>query len=151
MVALSLNFATEIEIMQLLNPSEVFDSYWATALQDSQFSENDSAWSEGREPETFEGEAALEYGAKYRATVESICAQAEPYLAGLNLNKFPRRQGESSLSEVFGSDLYLTAVGHGAGFWDGDWGHIGDKLTELAKALPGGSLAGHINGGYFFI
>lgn len=137
--------------MALLNPSEVFDSYWATALQDAQFNENDSACEENREPESIEGQPAAEYGDKYRATVETICALAEPYLAGLNLNKYPRGMGESSLSDAFGSDLYMTAVGHGAGFWDGDWGHIGDKLTELAKMLPGGDLTGHINGGYFFI
>lgn len=137
--------------MPLLNPAEVFAAYWATALQDAQLSENDSACEEGREPVEIDGEAAAEYGPRYLATVETICAQAEPILAALDLNRFPRRKGESSLSDVFGGDLYLTAVGHGAGFWDGDWGPAGDALTELAKAMPGGSLAEHVNGGYFFI
>jgi len=135
--------------MPLLDPATVFAAYWATALEDAQHSENDYACEDGREPEQFEGEPAEGYGDKYRATVESICAQAEPYLAGLNLNKYPRRGGD--LSEVFGGDLYLTAVGHGAGFWDGDWGHIGDALTVLAKAMPSGDLVGHRDGGYFFI
>ena len=137
--------------MILLNPSEVFDSFWATALQDAQMSEDDAACSENREPEQFHGEPVAEYGARYRATVESICAAAEPILAELNLHEFPRRLGESSLSEVFGGDLYLTAVGHGAGFWDGDWGPAGDALTALAKAMPGGSLAQHKDGGLFFM
>lgn len=32
-----------------------------------------------------------------------------------------------------GSDFHLTRNRHGAGFWDGDWGDIGDELTELAR------------------
>lgn len=32
-----------------------------------------------------------------------------------------------------GVDLWLTANGHGAGFWDGDWSEAGDRLTEIAK------------------
>jgi hypothetical protein len=30
-------------------------------------------------------------------------------------------------------DFWLTRCGHGCGFWDGDYGHIGDRLTEVAK------------------
>ena len=135
----------------LLNPSEVFDSFWAVALQDAELSEADSACQEGREPETFDGPPAAEYADKYRQAVESICAKAEPLLAKLDLNRFPRDKGESTLSDIFGSDLYMTSHGHGCGFWDGDWSHIGDSLTELAKAMPSGDLAGHTAGGYFFI
>lgn len=83
--------------------------------------------------------------------VKPICAKAEPILAALDLNRFPRGMGESSLSDIFGSDLYMTSHGHGVGFWDGDWGDAGDALTELAKAMPSGDLAGHRDGGYFFL
>lgn len=34
-----------------------------------------------------------------------------------------------------GIDFWLTQAGHGAGFWDGDWGDRGDRLTELAKSV----------------
>ncbi len=39
-----------------------------------------------------------------------------------------------------GSDLYLTANDHGAGFWDGDWEtenttQIGEVLTGMAKKI----------------
>lgn len=35
-----------------------------------------------------------------------------------------------------GHDFWLTRVGHGAGFWDGDWpDDIGDILTEASKAF----------------
>lgn len=32
-----------------------------------------------------------------------------------------------------GHDLWLTACGLGAGFWDGDWPKYGDILDKLAK------------------
>ena len=33
-----------------------------------------------------------------------------------------------------GHDFFLTRNGHGAGFWDGDWGDYGDVLTENSEA-----------------
>lgn len=40
--------------------------------------------------------------------------------------------------EAIGADLFFTAGGHGAGFWDGDYKHaddstLGHRLTEAAK------------------
>lgn len=32
-------------------------------------------------------------------------------------------------------DFWLTRNGHGCGFWDGDYGHVGGKLTEIAKGF----------------
>ena len=34
---------------------------------------------------------------------------------------------------MLGHDFWLTRCGHGAGFWDGDWGSLGDALTEISK------------------
>ena len=34
-----------------------------------------------------------------------------------------------------GHDFWLTRNGHGAGFWDGDWGAHGDALTALAESF----------------
>jgi hypothetical protein len=102
--------------------------------------------------ETFEGDPAAEYLEEYRAAVLRVREEAAPLIAAQNLNTFPRRCPDGEFDSVFGSDLYLTAVGHGAGFWDGDWDPIGDELTAIAKRhMPGGSLAEHINGGWFFI
>lgn len=36
-------------------------------------------------------------------------------------------------AEAAGHDFWLTRNGHGAGFWDGDWGDLGDQLTDLCK------------------
>ena len=135
----------------LLDPAAVWASFWAIALEDAQLSENDSACTDDREPEQFDGEPAAEYGPKYRAAIDAICAQAEPILAEMDLNRYPRGKGESSLSDSFGSDLYMTAVGHGVGFWDGDWGPAGDALDKLVKQAPSGDLARHKDGGFFFL
>jgi hypothetical protein len=32
-----------------------------------------------------------------------------------------------------GRDFWFTRVGHGVGFWDGDWPKHGDALTRIAK------------------
>jgi hypothetical protein len=37
--------------------------------------------------------------------------------------------------EMGGHDFWLTRNGHGAGFWDGELGDIGDRLTEASKAF----------------
>ena len=135
-----------------LIPDNVFDSWWATALEDAQFTENNNAAEDGRDPVDIEGDPAAEYLEEYRAAVLRVCEEAAPLIAAQNLNTFPRRCPDGDFDSVFGSDLYLTAVGHGAGFWDGDWDPIGDELTAIAKRhMPSGSLAEHINGGWFFI
>lgn len=44
-------------------------------------------------------------------------------------------------AEQAGHDFWLTRNGHGAGFWDGDWGDdLGDQLTELCKGFSGVDL-----------
>lgn len=32
-----------------------------------------------------------------------------------------------------GHDFWLTRNRHGAGFWDGDWGSLGDILTKISE------------------
>ena len=38
--------------------------------------------------------------------------------------------------EQAGHDFWLTRCGHGAGFWDGDWPEVGDRLTDACKTYP---------------
>ena len=47
-------------------------------------------------------------------------------------------------SEMFGHDFWLTAQGHGAGFWDRGYKN-GDKLTEACKSLCSEHLYVFIN------
>lgn len=35
--------------------------------------------------------------------------------------------------ELAGHDFWLTRNRHGAGFWDGDWGGVGDELTKACS------------------
>lgn len=137
--------------MSVLDAESVFESFWAVALEDAQHNENDSACEEGREPADISGEPADDFAGKYRAAIAKVCELAAPLIEKQNLNTFPKDCPDGDLNDIFGSDLYLTAVGHGAGFWDGDWDPIGDELTEIAKHAPNGDLAEHINGGLFFL
>jgi hypothetical protein len=138
--------------MPHLDPESVFASFWATALQDAQFNETDAAFEEGREPVDIEGEPTPSRAEKYREGVRLICVGAESLIDAQNRNTFPKVCPDGDLDSVFGSDLYLTAVGHGAGFWDGDWDPVGDELTELVRVhAPSGDLCEHKDGGLFFI
>lgn len=49
-------------------------------------------------------------------------------------DKFQRENWDdiSSNLERAGHDFWLTRNRHGAGFWDGDWGDAGDRLTKAA-------------------
>jgi hypothetical protein len=55
-------------------------------------------------------------------------------------NYIGKNSGAHDVAALAGHDLWLTRVGHGAGFWDGDWDsdyNHGDArpLTNAAKAL----------------
>jgi hypothetical protein len=135
-----------------LDPDNVFAAFWAIALEDAQHYENENACEEGREPDDISGSPAAEYEASYRAAIARVCEAAAPLLADQNPATFPRRCPDGDLDSVFGADLYLTAAGHGAGFWDGDWDPVGDELSAIVKRhAPSGDLAPHRGGGLFFI
>lgn len=42
---------------------------------------------------------------------------------------------QGSVESYAGHDLYLTAVGHGTGFWDRGLGELGDRLTNACRAI----------------
>jgi hypothetical protein len=47
-------------------------------------------------------------------------------------------------------EFYLTRNRHGAGFWDGDWDELGDKLTEICHEMKESQLyIGDDNMAYF--
>lgn len=47
-----------------------------------------------------------------------------------------KRPTQGSATEAAGHDFWLTRVGHGAGFWDGDWEEPASfQLDESAKAF----------------
>ena len=135
-----------------LDADSVFSHFWATALEDAQHRENDEALEEGREPLEITGDPVNGYAESYKAAVVAICRAAEKLMEGQNPNTFPRVCPEGDLDAIFGSDLFMTCMGRGVGFWDGDWNPIGDELTDLCHESPFancGGLTGHADGGYF--
>lgn len=89
---------------------EITRGFISTMLQDLQFMEDDEACTEGREARTIEQVAPVTAD-NIKAMLAAWFARAEPYLApsGYSLTY--------DLYEI-GSDAYLTAAGHGVGFWD---------------------------------
>jgi hypothetical protein len=62
---------------------------------------------------------AAEHVASFRHLAGNVYALAQEY-TGYDDSRFMH-------------DLWLTQNGHGAGFWDGDYGPYGDALTKAAK------------------
>ena len=51
-----------------------------------------------------------------------------------------------------GHDFWLTRNGHGAGFWDGDYGDIdGEELTIISNTFPGIDLYEGDDGKLYFM
>ena len=50
--------------------------------------------------------------------------------------------------ERAGMDFHFTRNGHGAGFWDGDWGDAGDELTKMSKVYGSSELCSDAEGIY---
>jgi len=49
--------------------------------------------------------------------------------------EYVRHRGEGTAWDYAGHDLWLTAAGHGCGFWDRDLGELGDRLTERCRKV----------------
>ncbi len=66
------------------------------------------------------------------------------------MNRKGNRSGYND-GELAGHDLYLTAVGHGCGFWDRGYGVIGDVLSANVRDMVGigGPYAGDDGVTYF--
>lgn len=88
----------------------------------------------GREVESLEGFKMS--GQMAKATADDCMAF---YLANLDdIKEAAARYGASNDPTGFepaGHDFWLTRVGHGAGYWDGDLPEaLGERLTQAAKA-----------------
>lgn len=101
----------------------------AVALQDLQYSEADEACEESR-PER-------DTGTIWDVPDETFGAMARAYArfvwhARLTLAAATSDPWEYDWDNI-GSDAYLTARGHGAGFFDGRAGKYSDRLQRLAR------------------
>ena len=71
-----------------------------------------------------------------RAQAEAVC---DAFLAAVEADKtIPATVFDDYSDRFVGHDLWLTAAGHGAGFWDGRYQPetIGRKLAEIAQTFP---------------
>lgn len=73
--------------------------------------------------------------AKFQAMANAILEAADTD-DSIKVNQGKRYGGYASA----GHDFWLTRNGHGAGFWDGDWGKYGDDLDKIAKTFRGCDL-----------
>ncbi len=81
-------------------------------------------WAEAPDPDT-SSEHDLFDGVRERAIRDVARFLGRCRAAGIDMTDVPD----------IGHHLWLTRQGHGAGFWDGDFGNLGDKLTELARKM----------------
>lgn len=72
-----------------------------------------------------------------REDVDNFIAQVEPFIGYWEL------PGNFE-DEQLGHDFCLTRNGHGAGFWDRGWGHLGEYLSDVARTYGGHYLMAHI-------
>ena len=84
-------------------------------------------WAEAPDGETWSADMLSFEAVKI---IEADCERFLSLVGGL----IP--EGEESQA---GHDFWLTRKGHGAGFWDGDWDHVGEdavkRLTDAAKGF----------------
>jgi len=69
-------------------------------------------------------------------TLESIAADCKRFQEenADDIAAGPDHPEYTAAAERAGHDFWLTRNGHGAGFWDGDWGdELGERLTAACK------------------
>lgn len=74
---------------------------------------------------------------KVRGKIAAWVRKNKSAIAGYVKHRKHNRN-EGTVYHYLGHDLWLTANGHGTGFWDRDYGghdEIGERLTKAAKAF----------------
>jgi hypothetical protein len=79
--------------------------------------------------------AGSEFSPEALQMVAEDCAKFRAQAGELIPNGCTRGSGDYTEWQQAAHDFWLTRNGHGAGFWDGDWPEVGDKLTEIAKSF----------------
>lgn len=99
------------------------DEFTRAYLEAALWSTNDESTPEGGEP----------LDANY--TIDDFAPDALEKIK-VDCTKFQAENWDDICSELgrAGHDFWLTRCRHGSGFFDGDWGDLGDKLTEACKA-----------------
>ena len=62
----------------------------------------------------------------------SARTDVEQFFKRLKMAGLLHQARECHTDSQIAHDFWLTRQGHGVGFWDGDYGDIGDQLTDIA-------------------
>jgi hypothetical protein len=109
------------------------DEVASAFLEAALFAETDNADDSGGEP-LDRNYSVSDFASATRRKLEKKAKQF--YCQNKELIDSAEGKFRSSNTEQAGYDLWLTAQGHGAGFWDGDWPEAtGKKLTAAAEKV----------------
>ena len=120
---------------QILNENyraDMMDEFTRAYMEAILWSETDQSNDQGGEPLDANYDIT-DFSAEALRKIKNDCDafQQRANLAEVDTIDYAHR---SSVEERAGHDFWLTRVGHGAGFWDGDWPEAdGERLTELSK------------------
>ncbi len=119
--------------------TEFVKHYLVAALWSSTYSTDDDP--QGNHPKPIDDDYDVDDVAEesvYSAREDCLDFINECTKAGIDLKNtelFPQRSIEWSVIAQHGHDLWLTRNGHGAGFWDRGYGEVGDKVSNIARAM----------------
>ena len=115
---------------------KALESYLTTALWSSTFTPFDEGYPEGHPLYGVEEGDAMDRVFSVSdfsdAAVRKAGAELDEFFAKLENAGLLDRAREYGDDEQIAHDFWLTRNHHGAGFWDGDYGPIGEVLTAIA-------------------
>jgi hypothetical protein len=107
--------------------ADMMDEFTRAYMQAILWAETDQSDDQGGEPLDANYDIT-DFSAEALRRIKKDC---DAFQQQANLDEIPTNH---NIEEMAGHDFWLTRVGHGAGFWDGDWPEPYDtKLTELSE------------------
>ncbi len=113
-----------VDLNELVSPLEYdeFTRAYMEAMLWAESDDNGDSFSSNYDVTDFSEEAL--------ATIRTDCAH---FQEAANLSTIDETDMQD-VEVMAGHDFWLTRVGHGSGFWDGDWPEsLGAELTELSE------------------
>lgn len=109
--------------------ADMMDEFTRAYMQAMLWAETDNANDQGGEPLDANYDMT-DFSAEALRRIHKDCAE---FQQKANLDEI-QSYSEVNINEMAGHDFWLTRVGHGAGFWDGDWEEEdGKRLTDLSE------------------
>lgn len=111
---------------RIIDAAAAFESYLGTALWATSVPTEDGNWDLNLDDIADTDDFSDETIAELKSEFNDFLTQVYELLKELGDDDYIS-------DEILGHDFWLTRCGHGAGFWDGDWGSLGGRLTEISK------------------